>query len=125
MEFGIEVFNLGTLPNTERVQLRFLMAAEAVGVNQLENANLFLVRIRRCTGGNAATGKKALVTGDVFELFADGRVDNVTAFVAIDTGEFVEIAAPLFGNGIGVCQVGFKKLFNIGEISTLKVGSLP
>ena len=125
MKFGIEVFDPGTLPYTERVQLRFLMTAEAIGVNQLENTNLLFVRIRRGACGNAAAGKKALIAGNVFKLFADGRVDNVTALVAIDTGKLVEIAAPLFGNGVGVCQVGFKKLFNIGEISTLEVGSLP
>ncbi len=43
----------------------------------------------------------------------------ITAFVAIHTGKFIEIAAPFFGNGIGVCQVGFEKLFNIGEIPSL------
>ena len=57
------------------------------------------------------------------DLATLGREHGRPEWVA--AAQVVEIAAPLFGNGVGVCQVGFKKLFNIGEISTLEVGSLP
>ena len=124
VESRVQIFYLRTLPDTQRIKLCFLVTAETESVDQLQNTDLFFISVGRSTGRHAIGRQKTLIAGDVLKLLADGGVNDVAALIAIDAREFVEVTPPLFWNCIGVCQVGFKKLFNIGKITTLQVGSL-
>src|SRR5690554_431977 len=101
------------------------MTTKPKAVNELKNTNLLFVRIRCCANRHTAISQKTLIAGDMLKLLTNRRVKNIATLVAIHTGKLVKVTAPLFRNGIGIYQVGFKKLFNIGQISTLYVGSLP
>ena len=114
----IQVLHVRPLPDAQRIQLRLLVPAETVGVDHLEDADLLAVGIAGGGGGDTGATVKALVSGNVLELFADGGVGDITG-LTVNARQLVEIASPLFGDGVGIGQVGFKKLLNIGQIPTL------
>ena len=94
---GLELGQCGTRHALERVEVGPARAEEAVGVDQLQHADLLLVVDRR-------SGRHAVAA--LLRLLGEGvdhwQMRHVAGNVARQLRQFVEIVAPLVGHGSGI-----------------------
>ncbi len=121
----IEILDPGPVQEPQRVQVGILVTAKPVGVDQLENADLLFFGLGYGGRGALGGGEPALVLGYVSELLSNISVWNIGSVVAWYTWKLVEITPPFFRNTVGILEVGFKQILNIGQIPTLQVRRPP
>ena len=123
----LQVPDMLPLGNTQRVQVGLLVTALAIGGNQLDYPNLFALVF----GSLGVVLYRGLGThphlADLGEAVANDGVGNVLHLdeVRLHPGEFVEIVAPLFGNPIGVLEIGLIEVLHVGGITTSDMGTPP
>src|SRR5690606_26902739 len=114
MKFEIEIGDGIALPEAERIEARLLMAALAISANQLQDTHLLALVL-----GNAAVGRRSRTAHPGARQLGEMRTDRRVRRILCRTvyaGQLGKIFAPLFGDRIGVHQIGFVELFHIGGI---------
>src|SRR5690606_27350570 len=112
-----QISDLFPLPQTQRVKGRCLMAPHPIGLNQAQNAYLLLVTFT----ADLATADRLRasgVPGERQKVLTDSGVGNIRSSETVDLGQLVEVAAPFLGDTVGIVQIEFIELFNIGGIPT-------
>jgi hypothetical protein len=122
VEGEVEVGDGRRAAQAQGVDVRLLVAAEAVGVDQLEDLDLLAALVTVRGGGchAGATGAAQLV-----ELVTDRGKRNVMGGAAFGARQLVEIRAPLVGDSIGIIEVLLVERFHIVGIAATDVGGAP
>ncbi len=112
-----------TLPQTQRIELRTLMAAHTECLDKSQHFNLLLFMLAAHAAGRDRLGA-ALVFPQQHKMIANRRVRYIGGSAAVSR-QRLKIGAPLFWHSVRVVQVELIELFHIGSVTTGKVGAVP
>ena len=122
VEGKLKIRNRCRLAQTEGIDVRLLVATEAIGVDQLKNTNLLLVlaALARRDSHRAATVATHLV-----ELLTDRGQRNILGGAAVMTRQSIKVVAPLVGNLVRVDKITLVEIFYVVDIPAAHMGSAP
>ena len=117
---GVQLRDGGTVVLFQGIQLRLLVTAEAVGVDELQDGDLLLV-IRLAAGGYSPRRRGMVVTGRLEKPLADARMRDIPAIAGCFFLNLKKIIAP-FGTDAGrVLEERLVQVFNkagVGAVQT-------
>ena len=111
--------------DAQRVQPGLLVPALTVGGDELDDPDLLAFVFGGATVGLDGRLGANPHFADLGEVVPNRRVRHILEIVAIHSGQRIEIAAPLFRNRVGVHEVGFVEVFDVGGVATVDVRAPP
>ena len=115
---GLEVRQRVDRGEAQRVDVRILVAAHPVRVDQAQHLGLAFGRCRRqAPGGGRARG---LVGGQLQEQRLDLAVRTVLGLAAVDLGQAVEVPTPVVRYAARVLQVGVEQVLDEGGVGAVE-----
>ena len=118
-----QISDLFPLPQSQWIKSRSLVATHAIGLNQAQYTDLFLVAF--AADLSAADGlRPAGVPCERQKVLTDSGVGNVRTGPA-ELRQLVKVAAPFIGDTVRIVQIELVELFNIGGIPTGQVRGTP